>query len=108
MSLAVMVRASPLPSEVRTTSKYRPPAVRPSTKYRPQRPRRTLGWEAHTYSTSSGVTPCRAWRSGRSTWDFQYPPGTPALSLRRELDHLLEGGPVDPGHGGHGSHTDGA
>src|SRR5947199_2590579 len=34
--------------------------------------------------------------------------GTSGRSLRRVLDHLLEGGPVDPGHRGHGSHTDGA
>src|SRR5206468_4709962 len=31
-----------------------------------------------------------------------------ALSLRRVLDDLLEGRPVDPRHGGHGAHPDGA
>src|SRR5438309_1624357 len=33
---------------------------------------------------------------------------TSRRSLRRVLDDLLEGGPVDPGHGGHGAHTYGA
>src|SRR5438094_3903849 len=59
------------------------------------------GWiRSPRSATSEGETAARGTSRTR--------PGRRALSLCRELDHLLEGGPVDPGDGGHGPHTDGA